>query len=105
MHITPPTVGHQSVLLHGGYVASAADPELKWFAREMQNQYECKAQISGPERGDDTSANILNMKITWQTKRNEDMIIYEADPRHAEIIIKERGLENARSLSSPAVKI
>ena len=41
----------------------------------------------GPEAHDVKTVRVLNRVIEWK----EDRIIYEADPRHAEIIIDEMG--------------
>ena len=55
----------------------------------------------GPEGNDDKSIRILNRIVTWK----EDGIHYEADQRHAEIIIKQLGLrENSNQLSTPGSK-
>lgn len=54
----------------------------------------------GPETADQKEAKILNRIITLQNYS----INYEADPRHAEIIIDEFGLSEAKSLSVPASK-
>ena len=42
----------------------------------------------GPEDKDDKSIRILNRVVEW----NESGITYEADQRHAEIIMRELGL-------------
>ena len=42
---------------------------------------------------------MLNRIVTWQASEGETMIAYEADPRHAEIIVKNLGMSNATSLS------
>ena len=52
----------------------------------------------GPGVNHDKSIRLLNRVITW----GEDGIEYEADQRHAEIIIRDLGLEeNSKSLSTP----
>ena len=40
---------------------------------------------------------MLNRLVTWESWG----IIYEADPRHAEIIISELGLQDARPVATP----
>ena len=55
----------------------------------------------GPEEKDDKSIRILNRVITWK----EEGIEYEADQRHAEIIVNSLGLEKeAKAVRSPGVK-
>ena len=54
----------------------------------------------GPEKKDDKSIRILNRCLEWR----HDGLHLEADPRHAELILKELGLEKASTVSTPAVK-
>ena len=61
-------------------------------------------QILGPDGGDETSVRVLNRIMIWQKGQGEDMITYEPDPRHAEIIMKEMGVESSKPLTSPAVR-
>ena len=52
----------------------------------------------GPEEGDDKSIRILNRVVEW----TEGGIKYEADQRHAEIIIRELGLNGeSNSVGTP----
>ena len=56
----------------------------------------------GPGEKDQKSMRILNRVIEW----TDVGISYEADQRHAEIIVKQLGLEKeSRSLSTPGVKL
>lgn len=85
------------VSIHGGdYVASALGHELNLFSKQMQYHYECKAQIMGPDEGDDGMVKVPNRIVTWQKGGGDDMITYEAHPRHPEIRAKEMGLEAAK---------
>merc|ERR1712079_979706 len=55
----------------------------------------------GPDQKDTKAIRILNRIITW----GDDGIEYEADQRHAEIIIKQMGLrEESRSVVTPGEK-
>ena len=68
--------------------------ELDWFRRAISERYEVKFRGRiGPSESDDKSIRILNRVTTW----NVDGISYEADHRHAEIIVKQyRGLGRLR---------
>ena len=56
----------------------------------------------GPEPNDDKSIRILNRVVTWTC----DGIEYEADQRHAELIVQHLGLNAARSkpVSTPSIR-
>ena len=55
----------------------------------------------GPGREDDKSIRILNRIVTWDNHG----ITYEADQRHAEIIVRQLGLsEMSNSVVTPGVK-
>ena len=55
----------------------------------------------GPEKNDQKSVRLLNRVIEWTAEG----INIEGDQRHAEIIIKQLGLEEARPLSTPGERI
>lgn len=94
------------VFIHGDdYVASGSDLNLKWMAKEMPDKYECKVHILGPDIADESQVKNLNRMTTWHGKGKGPMITYEADPRHAEIIIREFGLQDAKPLTTPVAKI
>ena len=63
---------------------------LDWFENEIKRKFEVKVRGRlGPEDGDDKSIRILNRVVDW----GEEGIRYEADQRHAEIIVREMGVE------------
>ena len=64
--------------------------QFDWFRRQISERYEVKFRGRiGPTEEDDRSIRILNRVVSWKLKGIE----YEADQRHAEIIIKELGLQ------------
>jgi hypothetical protein len=73
--------------------------DLDWFKREMVKRFEIKLKARlGPEDKDDKHVGILNRVVEW----DEEGIKYEADQRHAEIIIREMGLSGSKKgLSVP----
>ena len=44
---------------------------------------------------------ILNRIIAWKGAKG---IVYEADPRHLEIIVEQLGLQEAKTVSTPGAK-
>ena len=54
----------------------------------------------GPEEKDDKEVRILNRIVRLHSKS----ILYEADPRHVEILTKSLGLQNSKSVCPPGVK-
>ena len=68
----------------------------------MQDQYEIKVRGSlGPDRNNDKSMTILNRCLEWK----DDGIHFEADPRHADILIKELGLQKPTPIVTPGIKM
>ena len=87
--------------IHGDdYVTVGKEADLKWLRNKLEEKYEIKTQVLGPDKGDSQQIRILNRILTWTEKGIE----YEADPRHAEIVIKELGLEDAKSVVTPGTK-
>ena len=64
--------------------------------------YEIKVKARlGPEKGDDKQVKVLHRVITWK----DGVIEYEADQRHAEIIVRDLGLGETRtSVCTPGDK-
>ena len=54
----------------------------------------------GPEPEDDKEVSILNRVIRWC----EDCLLYEADPRHVEKLLRNADLEKCNAMSTPGIK-
>lgn len=65
--------------------------ELQWSRKAMEEAYQCKTSVISRGAKDDKAVKALNIIITW----HEYGVTYEADPRHAEIIVSELGLSDA----------
>ena len=76
---------------------------MDWFREQIKERLEVKVRGRlGPGKEDEKSIRILNRIVEW----SESGIIYEADQRHAEIIVKQMGLsKESRSLSTPGNKL
>ncbi len=87
------------VVVHGDdFIYLASDEDLDWFEVKLSSAYKCKVKGRlGPDRGDIKEMKVLNRVIQWR----RDGITLEADQRHAEIIIRELGLERGNSVRTP----
>ncbi len=54
----------------------------------------------GPEASDDKEASVLNRIIRWESQR----LLYEADPRHVEKLLREMEMEECRPVTRLASK-
>ena len=102
---SPCTFSHASrglrCYIHGGdFVTVGTDQNLQWMKRELEKAYEIKIQVLGPGKEDSSQVRVLNRVLTWST----DGISYEADPRHAEVVIQELGLSEAKDVATPWTK-
>ena len=80
--------------VHGDdFTLLGSDADLDWFEDEIKKKFEVKVRGRlGPGPDDVKSIRILNRIIEWST----DGLWYEADQRHAEIFVKELGMDQDR---------
>jgi hypothetical protein len=78
-------------VVHGDdFVFLGPGPALQQVKCHMQKWYELKVRaMLGPEPSDDKQATILGRILRW----GSTALTYEADPKHAELLIKGLGLE------------
>ena len=91
------------VVVHGDdFTVLGQEADLDWFRRNISEKYEVKFRGRiGLGSGDDKSIRILNRVVTW----TEEGIEYEADQRHAEIIIKGLGMQaESKGVATPGNK-
>ncbi len=75
--------------------------ELDWFEAQMQSKFELTVGPRlGPGGGDAKEGSILNRIVRYTSEG----VLYEADPRQAERLIQECGLEGANSVATPGLK-
>ena len=98
--MTPCVIGHKErqlrAMIHGDdFTLLGNEVGLGWFRDNIQRQLEVKTRGRlGPGVNDQKFVRIPNRIITW----NKDKIQFEADQRHAEIIVKQlvfKGSSNA----------
>ena len=88
--------------VHGDdYVSSAMPAQLKWFKGKLENKYQIKTQWLGQGSEYQQEVKILNRIIGWSCEKG---IVFEADPRHAEIIDEQLKLKDAKCVSTLGTK-
>ena len=88
--------------VHGDdYVSTAKLAQLKWLKSKLEEKYQIKTQWLGPGQEYQQEINILNRIVGWDIAKG---ILFEADPRHVEIIIEQFGLKEAKIVSTPGTK-
>ena len=91
--------GHDiDLMVHGDDFLSTGDQEdLKWLQEVFESKFEISTNTIGHDPNDEKQLKILNRIITVE----ENGYTYEPDARHAETIIIELGLQDAKSVSTP----
>merc|ERR1711973_531261 len=91
------------VVVHGDdFTVLGLEADLDWFRRKISEKFEVKFRGRiGPGISDDKSIRILNRVVTW----TEEGIEYEADQRHAEIIVKSLDLQaDSKNVTTPGIR-
>ena len=90
------------LLVHGDdYMVTGGGKDLRWLRKEVGKKFEVKASILGPEEDEVEEVTILGRVVRWTDQGLE----YEADPRHAEIIVNELSLKGANGVGTPGTKL
>ena len=86
-----------SGLTHGDdFVLTGPIKKLTEFERKTRSVYPIKAKIIG--YGSPKSIKTLNRRLRWG-KRG---IVYQHDPTHVDVLVKDLGLEHGNSVQTPA---
>ena len=89
-----------NLTVHGDdFLVAGSREDCNWLREKMKKKYELKFNMLGPEGDCDKEIRILNRVIRW-TKYG---IEYESDQRHADTIVDELDLGNAKPVSTPGV--
>ncbi len=80
--------------VHGDdFTLLGGDHDLDWFENKIKEEFEVKVRGRlGPGKEDMKAIRILNRIVEW----TKEGLRYEADQRHAEIIVKELELEGVK---------
>lgn len=68
---------------------------------ESEKKHQVKTQILGPDKHRLQEIKIISRSVQWHGTIG---LIYEVDPRHAELIIEQLGLRDSRSVTTPGTK-
>ena len=93
------------ILCHGDdFVVLSDDDGQKFIESVLAKKFEYRIDgCVGPEAQDGTAMTVLNRIIEYDKKSGT--IYYEADPRHAEAVVKQLKLENAKEVTTPGEKV
>ena len=91
-----------SVVVHGDdFTALGTDESLDKYEAGLKKSFECKLRGRlGVEAHDAKEIRLLNKII----RITDQGLLYEADPRHAELLAKSMNLEKCRHVATPGVK-
>ena len=92
-----------SVVVHGDdFTALGTTEGLSKYEAGMKKTFECKMKGRlGRGRDDLKEMRVLNRIV----RITDDGLLYEADPRHAELLAKSLNLENCNKMVTPGVKL
>ena len=91
-----------SVTVHGDdYTSTGTERDLKWFEEELKRNFEIKTELLGPNKHrHQLEIRVLNRVLSWTSAG----LTYEADQRHAEILINELGVRGCKSVTTPGAR-
>ena len=88
--------------VHGDdYVSTGLEHQLEWMKATLEETYQVKIQTLGPGKKHQQELKIRNRIVQWDGTRG---ILYEADPRHAELAIEQLQLGGAKSVNTLSTK-
>ena len=90
-------------LVHGDdFLTLSDDRGQDFFEKCLKERYQYKMRGRlGPRPNDAREVRVLNRYIRWPAGGDPE---YEADPGHAQLILKSLGLEQAKDVNSPRYK-
>jgi hypothetical protein len=90
-----------TIMVHGDdFVGVGRPEELTKLKSTLENKYKLKVETLSGDKSDAQEVRILNKVIRWTPGGVE----LEADPRHAELVVRELGLEKASASKVPGTK-
>ena len=91
-----------ALTVHGDdFTSTGREADLRWLDQQLRKTLELKTEFLGPDTKRHTQqVRVLNRVLTWTSEG----LVYEADQRHAEILIRELGLEEGRPVATPGTR-
>ena len=90
-----------TIMVHGDDFVAIGNPKhLQATEDALRSKYKIKTETLGGCAGDKKEVKILNKIVRY----TDDGLELEADPRHAELIVREFGLEGCRPSKTPGSK-
>ena len=90
-----------AIMVHGDDFVAVGKSKALLEARKTLDKYKLKVKVLGDGSDCVNEVRILNKVI----RRTEEGIELEADPRHAEIVVKELGMTDANPSKVPGMKV
>ena len=88
-------------MVHGDdFAAIGQEKHLEIVEKALEEKYKIKTERLGPDPTDSKEIRVLN-KILRYTEQGLEL---EADPRHAEMIVRDLNLQSAKPSRVPGVK-
>ena len=88
--------------MHGDdFPALGTDANLNWYEDMLKKSFEIKIrERSGEGVAGDNQIKMLNRVVSL----TEEGLVYEADPRHCELLVSSLNLGESNSVGTPGVK-
>ena len=97
MHIFAKVQGIEDPSPWGDFVTSGQRRECDWFKKQLETRFSIKTKIVGLRDDEEKEERILN-RVIRVTSQVWEM---EADQRHADILVEQMNLKEAKGVSSP----
>ena len=81
-------------------VSEGVKKELVWKDKAFGKEFSIKTEIFGPDAREVKELRVLNRAIKWESTG----ITWEADPRHAEMIVEQLEMTGAKPVITPGLK-
>ena len=78
-------------------MSSGQEEDFSWMEKRLQEKYQIKTKWLGPKEAHEQEIKILNRKVSW----TEAGITYEADPRHAKLMIQKLQFVDGKGVVTP----
>ena len=89
-------------IVHGyEFVLDGCPTQLKWFKDELAKAWKIKAQIIGEGPGLANEVRVFNKFLRWHPGEG---LTLDAGPRHAQIIIRDMGVQKLKPLTTPMTR-